>query len=40
MFEEHKVKNAFAKDEAISKLMKGTEELKHNKILQMARGLN
>lgn len=39
-FEEHKVKNAFAKDEAISKLMKGTGELKHNKILKMARGLN
>lgn len=40
LFEDFNVKDNLSKDETIAKLMKGSGELKHNKILKMARGLN
>lgn len=40
LFENFSVKNTYDKNEIISKLMKGSGEIKHNKIAKMARGLN
>ena len=40
LFENLKVNEVSARDESIAKLMKGSGDLKNNKILKMARGLN
>ena len=40
LFEKFEVTDKNAKNEVISKLMKGSGEIKHNRIAKMARGLN